>query len=70
MNLMELIYKSWSIYGNWNNLAWDWFVYHSVIVVSNSLSSGEFNEPPDKGNMLIVSSSSQYNLLCVLESAQ
>ena len=59
MNLMEVIYKSWSIYGNENSSAWDWFVYHSIIVISNSLSSTELNEPPDKVNMFIVSSSPQ-----------
>lgn len=46
-----------------NNLAWDWFVYYCVIIISSSLSKNKLKEPPDKEfNMIVVSRSSEYNL--------
>lgn len=50
-----------------NNSAWDWFVYHSLVIISSSLSSKKLKEPPDKEfYTLAVSSGSQYNLSRVL----
>lgn len=52
-----------------NNSAWDWFVYHSLVIISSSLSSKKLKEPPEKEFYAsAVSSGSQYNLSRVLVS--
>lgn len=37
-----------------NSLAWDSFVYYSIIIISSSLSSSKVKEPPDKDFYMIL----------------